>query len=52
MLIHGVAGSGKSTTAKKIEEFIWKLHEKNKKIRNQLLIPIYISLPSLKNPVF
>ena len=52
MLIHGVAGSGKSTTAKKIEEFIWKLHENNKKIRNQLLIPIYISLPSLKNPAF
>ena len=23
MLIHGIAGSGKSTTAKKIEEFIW-----------------------------
>ncbi|CAK92961.1 unnamed protein product, partial (macronuclear) [Paramecium tetraurelia] len=52
LLIHGVAGSGKSTTAKKIEEFIWKLHDNNKKIRNQVLIPVYISLPSLKNPVF
>ncbi|CAK64892.1 unnamed protein product (macronuclear) [Paramecium tetraurelia] len=52
LLIHGVAGSGKSTTAKKIEEFIWKLQNNNKKISNQILIPIYISLPSLKNPVF
>ncbi|CAD8099983.1 unnamed protein product [Paramecium sonneborni] len=51
LLIHGVAGSGKSTTAKKIEEFIWKLHNKNIRIRDQILIPIYISLPSLKNPV-
>ena len=45
MLIHGIAGSGKSTTAKKIEEFIWKLHEEKKKIRNVILIPVYISLP-------
>ena len=52
LLIHGVAGSGKSTAAKKIEEFIWKLYENNYKIKNQNLIPIYISLPSLKNPVF
>ncbi|CAD8089150.1 unnamed protein product [Paramecium sonneborni] len=52
MLIHGIAGSGKSTAANKIEEYIWKLHEANKKIANQVLIPIYISLPSLKNPVF
>ncbi|CAD8083708.1 unnamed protein product [Paramecium primaurelia] len=52
LLIHGVAGSGKSTTAKKIEEFIWKLHNQNIKIGNKLLIPIYISLPSLKNPVY
>ncbi|CAK76754.1 unnamed protein product (macronuclear) [Paramecium tetraurelia] len=52
LLIHGVAGSGKSTTAKKIEELIWKLHNDNKKVRNQILIPIYISLSSLKNPVF
>ncbi|CAK73532.1 unnamed protein product, partial (macronuclear) [Paramecium tetraurelia] len=52
LLIHGQAGSGKSTTAKKIEEFIWKLHNNNQKIRNQVLIPVYISLPSLKNPVF
>ncbi|CAK81644.1 unnamed protein product (macronuclear) [Paramecium tetraurelia] len=52
LLIHGVAGSGKSTTAKKIEEFIWKLHDNNQKISNKVLIPIYISLPSLKNPVF
>ncbi|CAK81361.1 unnamed protein product (macronuclear) [Paramecium tetraurelia] len=52
LLIHGVAGSGKSTTAKKIEEFIWKLHNKNKKIRNQILIPVYISLPTLRDPLF
>ena len=52
LLIHGLAGSGKSTTAKKIEEFIWKLHDSNKKIGNYVLIPVYISLPSLKNPVF
>ena len=31
MLIHGIAGSGKSTTAKKIEEFMWKLQENKKK---------------------
>ncbi|CAD8198450.1 unnamed protein product [Paramecium pentaurelia] len=52
LLIHGLAGSGKSTAAKKIEEFIWKLYENNQRIKNQKLIPIYISLPSLKNPVF
>ncbi|CAD8173679.1 unnamed protein product [Paramecium pentaurelia] len=52
LLIHGVAGSGKSTAAKKIEEFIWKLYDNNQKIGNKLLILIYISLPSLKNPVF
>ncbi|CAD8072777.1 unnamed protein product [Paramecium sonneborni] len=52
LLIHGVAGSGKSTTAKKIEEFIWKLHNQNIKIRNKVLVPIYISLPSLKNPIY
>ncbi|CAD8204075.1 unnamed protein product [Paramecium pentaurelia] len=52
LLIHGVAGSGKSTTAKKLEEFIWKLHDNNIKISNQILIPVYISLPFLKNPVF
>ncbi|CAD8105018.1 unnamed protein product [Paramecium primaurelia] len=52
LLIHGVAGSGKSTAAKKIEEFIWELHNINEKISNKILIPIYISLPSLKNPVF
>lgn len=52
MLIHGLAGSGKSTTAKKVEEFIWKLHEEKILFNNLVLIPIYISLPSLKNPVF
>ncbi|CAD8166292.1 unnamed protein product [Paramecium pentaurelia] len=52
LLVHGVAGSGKSTTAKKIEEFIWNLHNQNIKIGNKLLIPIYISLPSLKNPIY
>ncbi|CAD8205759.1 unnamed protein product [Paramecium pentaurelia] len=39
LLIHGQAGSGKSTTAKKIEEFIWKLHDSNQKIGNFVLIP-------------
>ncbi|CAD8129617.1 unnamed protein product [Paramecium sonneborni] len=52
MLIHGITRSGKSTTAKKIEEFIWKIYERNQKISNQVLIPIYISLPSLKDPLF
>ena len=52
LLIHGIAGSGKSTTAKKIEEFVWKLHDKNIKFNKIVLIPIYISLPSLKNPIF
>ncbi|CAD8189845.1 unnamed protein product [Paramecium pentaurelia] len=32
LLIHGIAGSGKSTAAKKIEEFILKLHDNNQKI--------------------
>ncbi|CAD8190165.1 unnamed protein product [Paramecium pentaurelia] len=52
LLIHGMAGSGKTTAAKKIEELIWKLHENNRKINKLQLIPIYILLPSLKNPVF
>ncbi|CAD8181198.1 unnamed protein product [Paramecium pentaurelia] len=52
LLIYGVAGSGKSTAAKKIEEFIWRLHDTNEKTGNEILIPIYISLPSLKNSVF
>ncbi|CAD8080531.1 unnamed protein product [Paramecium primaurelia] len=52
LLIHGLAGIGKSTTAIKIEEFIWKLHDSNQKIGNYVLIPVYISLPSLKTLFF
>ncbi|CAD8076418.1 unnamed protein product [Paramecium sonneborni] len=47
MLIRGQAGSGKSRAAKKIEEFIWKRHQRNQ----QDWIPIFISLPSLKDPI-
>lgn len=52
LLIRGMAGSGKSRAAKKIEECIWKLNDNNTKIQNYKLIPVYISLASLKNPIF
>ncbi|CAD8054298.1 unnamed protein product [Paramecium primaurelia] len=46
MLIRGQAGSGKSRAAKKIEEYIWKQY--NSEQSNW--IPIFVSLPSLKDP--
>ncbi len=39
LLIYGIAGSGKSTIAKKIEEFLWEHFELKK------LFPILIQLP-------
>jgi ABC-type phosphate/phosphonate transport system ATPase subunit len=67
MLIHGQAGSGKSTIARKIEEYLWDIYDKNiaskkwewvKKDSSiapspeQIpTIPISVSLPSLKNPL-
>lgn len=47
MLVSGYAGSGKSRAVKKIEEYIWK--QKGPKSE---WIPIYISLPTLKNPKY
>ncbi|CAD8165611.1 unnamed protein product [Paramecium octaurelia] len=47
MLLSGNAGSGKSKAAKKIEEFLWKQKEINSK-----WIPIFVSLPTLKNPKY
>ncbi|CAD8179343.1 unnamed protein product [Paramecium pentaurelia] len=47
MLIKGQAGSGKSRAARKIEVYLWK----QKQIEEDW-IPIYISLPQLKNPKF
>jgi len=43
MLIHGLAGSGKSTSSKKIEEFIWRVYEK-RKIETDIvpIVPIFI----------
>ncbi|CAD8114051.1 unnamed protein product [Paramecium primaurelia] len=47
MLIKGQAGSGKSRAARKIEAYLWK-----QKLDEKDWIPIYISLPQLKNPKF
>ncbi|CAK74528.1 unnamed protein product (macronuclear) [Paramecium tetraurelia] len=47
MLLSGNAGSGKSKAARKIEEFLWKQREINSK-----WIPIFVSLPTLKNPKY
>ncbi|CAD8193283.1 unnamed protein product [Paramecium pentaurelia] len=47
MIISGYAGSGKSRSAKKIEEFIWKSQGAQSE-----WIPIYVSLPTLKNPKY
>ncbi|CAD8125112.1 unnamed protein product [Paramecium sonneborni] len=51
-LIHGQAGSGKSTAARKIEEFLWMFYQKNKKSDYIPLIPIFVSLPQLRDPVY
>ncbi|CAD8138216.1 unnamed protein product [Paramecium pentaurelia] len=47
MLLSGNAGSGKSKAARKIEEFLWKEQGINSK-----WIPIFVSLPTLKNPKY
>ncbi|CAD8120542.1 unnamed protein product [Paramecium sonneborni] len=47
MLLSGNAGSGKSRAARKIEEFLWKQQGSNSK-----WIPIFVSLPTLKNPKY
>ncbi|CAK64563.1 unnamed protein product (macronuclear) [Paramecium tetraurelia] len=47
MLIKGLAGSGKSRAARKIEEYLWKQN-----LDQNDWVPIYISLPQLKNPKF
>ncbi|CAD8102380.1 unnamed protein product [Paramecium sonneborni] len=47
LLLSGNAGSGKSKAARKIEEFIWKQKENQSK-----WIPIFVSLPTLKNPKY
>ncbi|CAD8100657.1 unnamed protein product [Paramecium primaurelia] len=52
LLIHGQAGSGKSTAARKIEEFLWLLFKKNINIAESIpIIPIFVSLPQLKDPL-
>ncbi|CAD8210948.1 unnamed protein product [Paramecium octaurelia] len=52
LLIHGQAGSGKSTAARKIEEFLWLLFKKNMNIAESIpIIPIFVSLPQLKDPI-
>lgn len=59
MLLHGPAGCGKSTAARKIEEFLWLDYKENwlnrqweQTVRSDKpLIPIFISLPSLKDPL-
>ncbi|CAD8148995.1 unnamed protein product [Paramecium pentaurelia] len=53
LLIHGQAGSGKSTAARKIEEFLWLIYQKNKNQTDYIpLIPIFVSLPQLKDPIY
>ncbi|KAM3137410.1 hypothetical protein pb186bvf_010590, partial [Paramecium bursaria] len=59
LLIHGPAGSGKSLTSRKIEEYLWLLYKQQcngqlwKDLKDvQLLIPIFIQLPTLKEPKF
>ncbi|KAM3132721.1 hypothetical protein pb186bvf_015149 [Paramecium bursaria] len=52
LLIHGLAGCGKSTSARKVEEFLWRFNQTQlqQKIQITPLIPIVISLPSLQDP--
>ncbi|CAD8113598.1 unnamed protein product [Paramecium sonneborni] len=45
MLLKGKAGSGKSRASRNIEEFLW-INE----LTTPQWIPIFVSLPSLKNP--
>ncbi|KAM3137494.1 hypothetical protein pb186bvf_010467 [Paramecium bursaria] len=53
LLIHGPAGSGKSLTARKIEEYLWKQYNKRwDKITDDFIIPIFIQLPAIKDPKF
>ncbi|KAM3133405.1 hypothetical protein pb186bvf_014409 [Paramecium bursaria] len=59
LLIHGVAGSGKSLTARKIEEYLWQQYKKQclNKLWSDIQgtppqIPIFIQLPTLKEPKF
>ncbi|CAD8046507.1 unnamed protein product [Paramecium primaurelia] len=53
LLIHGQAGSGKSTAARKIEEYLWIIYQKNKNQQDYIpLIPIFVSLPQLKDPIY
>ncbi|CAD8111280.1 unnamed protein product [Paramecium sonneborni] len=47
MLLSGFAGSGKSKAARKIEEFLWKQKEIDSR-----WTPIFVSLPSIKNPKY
>ncbi|KAM3143858.1 hypothetical protein pb186bvf_004134 [Paramecium bursaria] len=52
MLIHGLAGCGKSTSGKKVEEFIWNFIQTQQQLNIQVtpIIPITVSLPSLVDP--
>ncbi|KAM3138317.1 hypothetical protein pb186bvf_009593 [Paramecium bursaria] len=52
LLVHGLAGCGKSTAGKKVEEFIWKFNQTQQQLNIQItpLIPIAVSLPSLIDP--
>ncbi|KAM3147504.1 hypothetical protein pb186bvf_000311 [Paramecium bursaria] len=59
LLIHGAAGSGKSLTARKIEEYLWLQYQKQcyNKLWSDIkgtppMIPIFIQLPTLKEPKF
>ncbi|CAD8084411.1 unnamed protein product [Paramecium sonneborni] len=48
LLLRGIAGSGKSRAAAKIEEFLWQKIDS----KESSWIPIYVSLPTLKEPKF
>lgn len=60
MLIHGQAGCGKSTASRKIEEFLWDDYkrvffqikwETLTNLYKKPLIPIFVQLPTLKDPL-